>query len=90
MWLSLCLIVAAPAVHGHMNQPQQAYGVPQQQYGVPVHQMPPQQYQQQHPSQPQIGQQAPQAGNMLRDKAQVQDRAHIQEHLQEILGENGH
>ncbi|XP_018495623.1 multiple coagulation factor deficiency protein 2 homolog isoform X2 [Galendromus occidentalis] len=91
MWHLLCLTVVLPAAHGHMNQPQQAFGVPQQQYGAPVHQVPPQHLQQQQqypPQQPmQLGHQAPQAGNLLRDKAQVQDRAHIQEHLQEILGD---
>lgn len=73
----------------HMNQPQQAFGV--QQPGQMAH--PAGAYgaapQMGHPppqmGQPQLGH-VPQAGNMLRDKAQIQDREHIQEHLQEILG----
>lgn len=76
--------------HAHMNQAHQAYGPqggqmvqqgvhPASGYGAGQPQMG-------HQMQPQVGQHPPNGGNMLRDKAQIQDRAHIQEHLQEILG----
>ncbi|OQR67204.1 multiple coagulation factor deficiency protein 2-like [Tropilaelaps mercedesae] len=82
----------------HLNQPQQAYGVqpgqmnqqinhPAGAYGAAPTQMGYQGQQQSRQHSPQIGGHPPQAGNMLRDKAQIQDRGHIQEHLQEILGD---
>lgn len=76
----------------------------QQQQGVYQQQMPPQQFAPQQgiavPQQPgmqqgMIQQQQPigapqvtQGGSFIREKAHVQDRAHIQEHLSEMLGPN--
>jgi len=61
--------------------PQQQYGMPQQQiqHGVPHPGAI-------HPPPPPPGAPHP-AGSMLRDKNTVQDRAHIQEHLQELIGD---
>lgn len=85
----------------HLNQPQQAFVGAQ---GGGQMMMQQQQQQVAHPAagygaaaqvghhqvQPQMQQHPPpNGGNMLRDKSQIQDRAHIQEHLQEILGEFG-
>ncbi|XP_029830086.1 adenylate cyclase, terminal-differentiation specific [Ixodes scapularis] len=57
---------------GYMQQPQ--HGHPQQQQGMVA----------QHNGVPQM---AP-GGSFIREKAHVQDRAHIQEHLSEMLGPN--
>lgn len=62
------------------QQQQQQFGMPQQGYA-------PQQQQQQQPHQHQQGV-VPQGGSFIREKAHVQDRAHIQEHLSEMLGPN--
>lgn len=61
--------------------PQQPGMVPQQQPGmVPQQQIP---HQQQG-----MAPQVPPGGSFIREKAHVQDRAHIQEHLSEVLGPN--
>lgn len=59
--------------------PQQAGMVPQQPGMVPQ-----QQIQHQQGMAPQV----PAGGSFIREKAHVQDRAHIQEHLSEVLGAN--
>lgn len=85
------------------QQQQQQYAVPQQQAGYAPQQpgmvpqqagMVPQQggmVPQQPgmvPQQPGMAPQVPAGGSFIREKAHVQDRAHIQEHLSEVLGPN--
>ncbi|XP_075554428.1 uncharacterized protein LOC142587365 isoform X1 [Dermacentor variabilis] len=76
-------------------QQQQQFGMPQQPgYGAPQQGMVPQQpgMVPQQPGmvsqQPGMVPQAPAGSNLMREKAHVQDRAHIQEHLSEMLGPN--
>lgn len=67
--------------------PQQAGMVPQQPGMVPQQAGMMHQQQVQH-QQPGMAPQVPPGGSFIREKAHVQDRAHIQEHLSEVLGPN--
>uniref|UniRef100_A0A1E1X5B4 Putative mediator of rna polymerase ii transcription subunit 12-like protein n=1 Tax=Amblyomma aureolatum TaxID=187763 RepID=A0A1E1X5B4_9ACAR len=69
---------------GFAPQQQQPGMVPQQQPGMVPQQMGVAPQQQQLGAAPQV---AP-GGSFIREKAHVQDRAHIQEHLSEMLGPN--
>ncbi|XP_064485034.1 multiple coagulation factor deficiency protein 2 homolog [Ornithodoros turicata] len=73
--------MGVPQVGGpQMGAPQQQQYM-QQQYGTPQHQ-------QGYMQQPQQGLAAQQGGSFIHNKAHVQDRAHIQEHLSEVVGNN--